>query len=309
MAQVVQQLKDVTSDPYRLAVATGAVTAGLAVLLSAVLISKHLRNWTEPRQQKLIIYIILMVPLFAVDSFIGLLEVEAAATVVLILDSIKECYEAFVIMSFLDLMYALLDVDPQQDVPRSLAGRHIHLIFPFNLCIKEMKLNQKTLSTIRSWTTQFVILRPILSIIAVVLQLMDKLDSVYMLISIILNISVTLAVSALMIFYHTFDKELSPYRPLAKFLCIKGVVFFAFWQSVVLELLCYLKVVHEGHWYTTEEVSEAIQNLLVCIEMGLLFTFAHNYAFDSKFYDPKKRDRGAAAGTASPGGRVGKKLQ
>jgi len=283
----------------------GAVTTGLAVLLSAALISKHLRYWTDPRQQKLTIYIILMVPLFSVDSFIGLLEVEAAATVVLILDSIKECYEAFVIMSFLDLMYALLDVDPQREVPSSLGGRHIHLFFPFNLFYKEMHLNQKTLRTIRSWTTQFVILRPLLSIIAVVLQLMNKLDSTYMLISIILNISVTLAVSALMIFYHTFDKELSPYRPLAKFLCIKGVVFFAFWQSVVLEVLCYFKVVHEGHWYSTEEVSEAIQNLLVCVEMGLLFTFAHNYAFDAKFYDPKKRDAMAGRGGV---GKSGKKL-
>jgi len=304
-----QQIKDVFFDPYLLAVATGAVTTALAVLLSGALISKHLRSWTDPRQQKLIIYIIIMVPLFAVDSFIGLLEIEASATVALILDSIKECYEAFVIMSFLDLMYALLDVDPQREVPRSLAGRHIHLIFPFNLCFKEMTLNQKTLNTIRSWTTQFVILRPILSIITVVLQLMNKLDSAYMLISIILNISVTVAVSALMIFYHTFVKELSPYRPLAKFLCIKGVVFFAFWQSVVLEVLCYFKVVHEGHWYTTEEVSETIQNLLVCIEMGLLFTFAHNYAFDSKFYDGKKRDSvSSSSGTASPGGRTGKKL-
>ena len=62
-------------------------------------------------------------------------------------------------------------------------------------------------------------------------------------------------------------------------LCIKGVVFFAFWQGILLEILEYFEIVHADRWYTEGEVAEAIQNLLICMEMGLLFAPIHSYAF------------------------------
>jgi hypothetical protein len=55
--------------------------------------------------------------------------------------------------------------------------------------------------------------------------------------TIILNISVSVALYSLVLFYHVFAKELAPHKPLAKFLCIKGVVFFCFWQVNILPIL------------------------------------------------------------------------
>ncbi|KAG4379019.1 hypothetical protein GLYMA_17G156651v4 [Glycine max] len=48
--------------------------------------------------------------------------------------------------------------------------------------------------------------------------------------TIVLYISVSFALYSLVVFYHVFAKELAPHKPLAKFLCIKGIVFFCFWQ-------------------------------------------------------------------------------
>jgi len=272
-------------DFYRAACIIGGITAALSVVMSLRLIAQHLSNWKQPKRQKLIIYIILMVPLFAVDSFVGLIDIEAGEVTVMVLDSIKECYEAWVLMSFLNLMYAYLNVE-FGSVPDELKGRHLHHTFPFNYFMKDYNLDLATVRTLHLWTQQFIILRPIISILSVALDLQGSYDTFATVFNIVLNISVTLAVYALMMFYHAFADELSPHRPLAQFLCIKGVVFFAFWQGVVLSLLVKFGVIHAGLWYSTDEIDEAIQNFLVCLEMGLLFSFAHNHAFSAEEYQP-----------------------
>jgi len=271
---------------YELAakVIAGIATAW-ACIASTMLIRDHLANWKNPKTQKLIIYIIVMVPLFAIDSFIGLCDIEASETLVMVLDSVKECYEAWVLMSFLSLMFAYLQVEVGK-IPDELKGKHLHQTVPFNWCMKDMVLDINTVKTLHNWTLQFIVLRPILSVLSVILELSDNYDDSNWatIINIILNISVTVAVYALMMFYHAFARELSPHRPLAQFLCIKGVVAFAFWQGVILSLLVKFKIVHASHWYTTDEIDDGIQNFLVCVEMGAIFSFAHNYAFAADEY-------------------------
>ena len=50
----------------------------------------------------------------------------------------------------------------------------------------------------------------------------------YLMISI--NISIAYAFMVLMTFYSTLKYRLAPFEPVGKFLCIKFVIFFAFWQ-------------------------------------------------------------------------------
>ena len=268
---------------------TGGLCTAMAVGMSAVLIRQHLASFTNPKEQQKILYIIAMVPLFAVNSFVGMLEYEASETFIMVMDSVKECYEAWVILSFLTLMYSLVGVSlASKTIPIALSKKHIHQVPPMNYILCDWPVNVTTLKNLRMWCVQFCLLRPFLSVLSVVLQVYDLYTPVYIYISIVLNISVTLAVYALMMFYHTFEHELAPHRPLAKFLCIKGVVFFAFWQGVVVEFLVHVGVIHAGHWYTVEELATGIQNLLVCLEMGLIFTFAHMYAFPVDAYRKKK---------------------
>jgi len=279
-----------------------SVSTALAVLLSAKLIWDHLRNWSPStaKEQTMIIYIILMVPLFAIDSLVGLIEFDASEWVEMLLDAIKECYEAWVIRSFLILMYSYLEIS-SSSIPKSLEGRHIHHTWPFTYFMKDMHLDKHSINTLKLWTDQFIILRPILSIISLIAQITGHYDRIYMIVSIILNISVTMAVYSLILFYHAFAKELSPHRPLAQFLNIKGVVFFSFWQGVIVQVLVAFKVIHENHWYNVEEIEVGIQNFLVCIEMGLLFSFGHLYAFHANDYKNKNKAKSSPkASDSSP---------
>ena len=92
-------------------------------------------------------------------------------------------------------------------------------------------MDKSTLKTLTAFTSQFVIVRPLFSLLLCFLELTgaDKPPFTYIF-PIVFNISIYLAIYALLQFFHTFSEELAPHHPLAKFLCIKGVVFFAFWQ-------------------------------------------------------------------------------
>ena len=153
--------------------------------------------------------------------------------------------------------------------------------------------DKKNASLLERWTLQFVFLRPTLSIMTLIFQLLDVYNNVaiWLPISILLNISVTLAVYALMLFYHAFEKDLSigKQRPLAKFLSIKGVVFFAFWQGLILQGLISIGWLKAGSFFSAVEESTIIQDLLVCIEMGILFSPLQLYAFSHLDYQKMKK--------------------
>lgn len=108
---------------------------------------------------------------------------------------------------------------------------------------KKTHLNQRTLKLLKNWTWQFVIIRPICSILMIMLQITGMYPTwLSWTFTIILNLSFSLAMYSLVVFYHVFAKELEPHTPLAKFICIKGIIFFCFWQ--VQELLCTILCIH-----------------------------------------------------------------
>lgn len=103
---------------------------------------------------------------------------------------------------------------------------------------RSVKLDQHTLKLLKYWTWQFVVIRPVCSVLMIALQLLGLYTSwISWTFTIVLNISVSLALYSLVIFYHVFAKELAPHKPLSKFLCIKGIVFFCFWQVSLSELI------------------------------------------------------------------------
>lgn len=117
---------------------------------------------------------------------------------------------------------------------------------------RKVRLDHNTLRALKYWTWQFVVIRPVCSVLMILLELIgiypSWLDWTF---TIILNISVSMALYALVLFYHVFAKELAPHKPLSKFLCVKGIVFFCFWQVTPSFILffffcCYIFLFHGG---------------------------------------------------------------
>ena len=60
------------------------------------LLWEHSFYWKKPKEQKAILIIIFMAPVYAIVSFVGLLDFQGSKAFFMLLESIKECYEALV---------------------------------------------------------------------------------------------------------------------------------------------------------------------------------------------------------------------
>ncbi|XP_062015390.1 uncharacterized protein LOC133731957 [Rosa rugosa] len=275
------------ANPAQITLLGSTFCVMLTLHFSVQLLSEHLFCWKKPKEQKAILVIILMAPLYAIDSYVGLIDFQGSKAFFMFLDSVKECYEALVIAKFLALLYSYLNISISKNiVPDEIKGREIHHSFPMTLFVpRSVRLNHHTLKLLKYWTWQFVVIRPVCSILMISLQLIGIYPTwVSWTFTMILNISVSLALYSLVIFYHVFDKELAPHKPLAKFLCIKGIVFFCFWQGIVLDILVALKIIRSHHiWLDVEHIEEALQNMLVCVEM-VFFSIVQKYAYGAEPY-------------------------
>ena len=103
------------------------------------------------------------------------------------------------------------------------------------------------------------------------------------------NVSVCYALYCLVMLYSAVDEELRHpinWRPLGKFLCVKGVVFFCWWQGV---LIFYLEahgiIGSAGSRWSAEDVANGLIDYCIVLEM-VLFAIAHSYTFTYKEYLP-----------------------
>ncbi|GCB77503.1 hypothetical protein scyTo_0019290 [Scyliorhinus torazame] len=149
-------------------------------------------------------------------------------------------------------------------------------------------------------TLQFCVVKPLMAIITVILQAFGKykdgdfnVAGGYLYVTIVYNISVSLALYALFLFYFATRELLSPYSPVLKFFMVKSVIFLSFWQGMLLAILekCGAIPKIDSAEVNVGEgtVAAGYQNFIICIEM-FFAAIALRYAFTSKAYGDKPID-------------------
>jgi hypothetical protein len=117
-------------------------------------------------------------------------------------------------------------------------------------------------------------------------------------VTIAVNVSVAISMYFLVLFYLVTRKQLKPYRPVAKLMSIKAILFFSFWQQVVLGALVYFDVIPAIQEWKQKEVATGLNNFIICIEMFILSVVHHfvfpyqeyvsNESLDEKKIDPRR---------------------
>ncbi|KAI0367287.1 DUF300-domain-containing protein [Pilatotrama ljubarskyi] len=253
-------------------------------------ITMHLKNYRKPHLQRQVVRIMLMVPLYAIASFISLFSLEAA----FFIDAVRDIYEAFVIYCFFDLLIAYLG--GERSLLILLHGRPPkYPVFPGNLFWREVDVSDPyTFLFLKRGVIQYVQVKPILALVTVVLKAIGKYNegdlragSGYLYVSIVYNVSICLALYCLAIFWMCVNDDLKPFRPMPKFLCVKGILFFCFWQSIFISILVAGGAIKKlGPYTDNEHISLGLTDTLICFEMPI-FAVAHMYAFATRDYVDK----------------------
>lgn len=279
---------------------SGACTFA-ALFITCFQIYKHLRYYNNPNEQRWIVRILFMVPLYALDSWVSLLFIDSEGYYVYF-NAVRDCYEAFVIYSFLCLCHEY--IGGESNIMAEIRGKPIRSSWlAGTCCLKGKSYTIGFLRFCKQATLQFCVVKPVMAIITVILHAFNCYSDGnwsptmgYLYITLINNFSVSLALYALFMFYTATHDLLRPFKPLSKFLIVKSVIFLSFWQGVVLAILENAGVIggftEGGAKVGPGTVSAGYQNFLICIEM-FVASLALRYAFPYDIYA-----QGAAGGHA-----------
>ncbi|XP_006889794.1 PREDICTED: transmembrane protein 184A [Elephantulus edwardii] len=268
-----------------------------ALVLTCHQIYLHLRSYTVPNEQRYIIRLLFIVPIYAFDSWLSLLLLGDRQYYVYF-DSVRDCYEAFVIYSFLSLCFQYLG--GESAIMAELRGKPVQSSCLYSTCcLQGMSYSIGFLRFCKQATLQFCIVKPAMAALTIILQAFGKyhdgdfsVHSGYLYITLVYNLSVSLALYALVLFYAATRQLLQPFEPVLKFLTIKAVIFLSFWQGLLLAILEKCEVIPEaqtidGSRVGAGTVAAGYQNFIICIEM-FFASVALRCAFTCQVYAEKE---------------------
>jgi len=261
--------------------------AFIAVVISFAICSwqvrEHALHNSHPQSRRLVIRILWMVPVYAIESFIGLLWPDSY----IYCDVVRDFYEALVIYSFFQLLAnCLLNGERNAIEVLSECERTRHL-FPF-CCLDEWKRGEEFYIMTKIGILQYVPVKLMTPVIAYMWWRFNfyhegtfSWRDGYIYIFLVTNISQVWALYCLVLFYLSCKSQLEAYNPIPKFLCIKLVVFATWWQAIILDLLIKLEFIKsEGVW-SSEHVASQLQDFIICLEM-VVASACHSFAFPVK---------------------------
>ncbi|KAI8360149.1 organic solute transporter Ostalpha-domain-containing protein, partial [Mortierella sp. GBAus27b] len=265
--------------------AIAGTCAFIATMISFHLLYRHAKNYNKPSEQRHIMRIVLMIPIYAIISFLSYRFYKNA----IYFETIRDCYEAFVIYSFFILLLTYLGDDNEMQRSKITGSDRRKLLYPLN-CFYHNPLHENFLHYMKYGILQYVAIKPLCTLAAVILHYNGlycettydwHFGMVY--ITIINFTSVSIALYCLALFYQTISAEIQDHSPLMKFLCVKMVVFFCYWQTVVLSLLGALGFLQGENNWTILDVQLGISSILICAEM-VVFAILHVYSFSYRPY-------------------------
>jgi hypothetical protein len=284
--------RDFEIFPFEIPVAAALV--GLSCTLAFFQIYQHVTHYKVGVLQRPIIRILLMVPVYGITSILSL----SFKTYSIYIDLARDTYEAFILYQFMVLLVEYCG--GERELVRVLNcknGRAKHL---FPCCCLEFRVDKDFLMLCKRGTLQYCFVKPLTALLAVICSLFgvyhEELDffaaDAYPTLFIVNNVCVGVSMYYLVLFGTALEEELRNHKPMMKFMCIKCIIFFSFWQSAALTVLVHFGWLIKDRYptdvenlspspqpiVTAKDIQAALQDFMVCCEM-VGIAVMHHWAF------------------------------
>jgi hypothetical protein len=325
----------------------------------------HLANYNQPNVQCYIVRILWMVPIYSMESWLCLRFHQYS----IYIETFRDCYESYVLYSFFQFLIQVLGGEEALILmlkdKSPTRGAHM---WGLQWCVRPWLMGQPIRKTYQPqndlgnkrsrplkrvyWKSpffvkckfavlQYVLIKFLCSFIVVILE-RNKIykegnftpKGGYLYICILTNLSQCWALYCLILFYFATKTELSPIRPVGKFLSVKALVFATWWQSVFISMLYQMDLIphyHSGNGFTSgllseqdamnldeqggslvtewtsEDVAKGLQDYLICIEM-FVAAIVHAWVFPHTEYSPEAVEARSRALNQTPNKHWNKRL-
>jgi len=255
-------------------------------VITGIQVGKHLANYTNPYFQNKIITILFMAPIYAFFSSMTIWTHDIYGY----FNLFRDLYEAVLIYAFFELLRCYIAYDPElklvdeEKIFQILSTKGVqHHIPPMNYFRKPIRLISDVrgrwfFSECKKGVLQFMVVNVFCTLILVITQALGGQDEITGFAMASIFISTCFSLYYLILFYQIMNKELNSFKPLLKFLSVKGVLFFTYWQQMFLAIFSnQIAALLNEDEKTTVEV---LEGLLVCFEMVVLSSltaFAFSY--------------------------------
>eukprot|EP00658_Telonema_sp_P-2_P026248 TRINITY_DN20588_c0_g2_i2.p1 TRINITY_DN20588_c0_g2~~TRINITY_DN20588_c0_g2_i2.p1 ORF type:complete len:583 (+),score=114.23 TRINITY_DN20588_c0_g2_i2:36-1784(+) len=271
-----------------------APEAALALVVAACLVSastivSHAREWRQPGLQILAVRIVLMVPIYSIESILAVTRTHSHTAI--IWETLRESYEAFALWCFVRWLIAGLALEAGASIECSFeqvvvevmskkAERKVEHLAGVDCCMRPWVMGEEFLVQTKLGTMVYVWARMACTAAALIMvpagvyhegELFD-LSGGYMWSTLILTCSQSWALYVLLLFHKRMHMELAALDPLLKFVSVKAIIFCSFWQGILLALLEKLGTKPP---FAGDLSSGQLQDLLICFEMLAAATLMH----------------------------------
>ncbi|WWC88208.1 uncharacterized protein L201_003113 [Kwoniella dendrophila CBS 6074] len=279
-------------DAHRIGWAVSGGCAALTTLITLFSLTMQAINYQHPPAQRQVMRVLLMPAVYSIVSFFSYRYYREYEYYILA----ETAYEAITLSAFLMLLMELVSMGTtDQQIQTALAEKDKKK-FPFPFNFWRFRASKPYFWHALSFSVmQYVILRPLISIIGIICLYYGVLcpdeysihyAEVYL--DAVDFVSISIALYGLVVFYVLCKDELKGRKPLNKFLAIKLIVFFTFYQSFLFSILQSHNVIKGTALWTATNVSDGLSALCTCVEM-VFFSIYMGWAYNwTDYTDPLK---------------------
>ncbi|KAF8861564.1 hypothetical protein BDZ45DRAFT_740340 [Acephala macrosclerotiorum] len=272
---------------HQVAVLISAACTVISCLLCFFLIFRHATRYAVPKEQKQIIRMIFILPVFAVSALLSVAFNDAS----IYIQPLTTLYESFALSAFFLLLLAFVQEDDEErqaffQTSGTMEGYRKSQICVFQFPVVQFLAFILTEITEATGTYCATSMKPYFASIWV---------------SFINGISTGVAITSVLRFYKLMKTRVGQRKPIAKLLAFKGIVGITWLQNIVFSFLTSSSDLHPSSKLTYKDLTIAIPNLIVSFEM-VIFSLIFLHVYRTSEYNFKK---GATAVPLGHGGYSG----